>query len=196
MSARLASSSASERIRAAKETYAGQQLAGSDHKDVWASLQFWAAGAFIDSSLETVRDGHVLIGCPPEKRLAFSYASLKACALSCTSQELAACLSGSWISVLMYRRPLMSCLGSFFGLGQVSDPGSSENALIPFSRKEAQELAVLASVSPLIVCNLAAPFSGEMFCSDASIAKGAVCTAKIDLPTFAARVLETSSPLL
>ena len=60
----------------AKESDAGQQLAGSDHKDIWGSLQFTAAGAFINSSLESVRDGQVLVGSPPEKRLALSYASL------------------------------------------------------------------------------------------------------------------------
>ena len=127
-----------------------------------------------------------MVSAPPEKRLALSLVTLKACKNAFLSQELAACLTGSWISVLMYRRPLMACLKHFFASGSTSQPSSEGSALIPFSRKEAEEVSVLASISPLIVSNVAAPVSDEVLCSDASSKKGASCTSPIDQQTCAA----------
>ena len=179
-------SGAARKVTAAKKVYDDASVAGSPHKDVLGALQVKAAGAFVDSSLESIREGQVLVGAPVEKRLSLSFVSLQACKHAYITQELAASLGGLWISVLMYRRPLMACLLHFFSLG-LSDLDSPDGAsLLPFSRKEAQAIALLSAIAPLIASNVAVPFSPEVFCSDASSAKGAYCAACVDPPTCAA----------
>ena len=71
----LAQSQAGQRISRAEDQHATVGLKGSDHKDVFGSLVFTAAGAEVDSSLETVAEGSVLVAAPLSKRLALSYIS-------------------------------------------------------------------------------------------------------------------------
>ena len=79
---------------------------------------FKVAGAEVDSSCETVKDGATLVGFPAVKQLALSAASLCAASLPVISEELVSMLCGSWVSCLMYRRCLMSCLDKLFALGK------------------------------------------------------------------------------
>ena len=139
------------------------------------SLCFKAAGAQVDSTLESAL--MVVFCSPAHKRLAVSYVSLQAACCPMNSEELASSLSRSWISVLLYRRCLMSCLNSFFSRGRQevdSLPGSFVRA---FPRKAAGELTLLAVLAPVIVSNVTIPFSENIYCSDASLEKGAVCSA-------------------
>ena len=175
----LRSSAAASCVLRAKAAYSAEDLKGSDHKDVLGSLSFRAAGAHVDSSIESVRDGLVLIGAPPEKRLALAWISLKAACLPQISEELASALAGSWISALMYRRCFMATFGTFFSLCRAepsSDPGSF---LRPLLRKQAQELVLLACFAPIITCNVAVDFSPTIYCSDASCPRGAFCIAEV-----------------
>ena len=179
-------SRATAAVLRAKEAYHRDGVRGSDHKDVLGSVDFRAGGAHVDSTLETVSEGQVLVGSPPEKRLALSYLSLKGAAYGVTTPELCSALSGSWTSVLLYRRPLGACLDKFFSIapGCAHDQAPDETIVLP--RSAAQELAVLSALAPLAVSNVAAPFSRFAYCTDASLAKGAVCRAEVGLEVSSA----------
>eukprot|EP00439_Symbiodinium_sp_Y106_P057394 s126_g8.t1 len=175
LAAALGQSRAALAVDTAKRAYEAEGVVGSPHKDVLGSLSFRAGGAHIDSEPQTVSEGQVLVSSPPEKRLALSYLSLICASLPCLSQELASALAGCWTSVLLYRRCLSSCLGSFFGVSHGYAENSEGSNLVALPRKAAQELALLSALSPVIVSNVAVPFSPYAYCSDASLAKGAVC---------------------
>ena len=182
----LQQASSTRKVLKAKDVYLREGLPGSDHKDVLGALVFKAAGAHVDSSVESVEDGAVLVGSPPEKRLALSYVSLQASSYSHITEELAAALAGSWISVLMYRRCLMACLNSFFSLCRRSSEGPPGSFVRPLQRKQALELVLLACLSPLITSNIAVGFSPDVFCSDASNVCGAFCSASVGRPPSSA----------
>ena len=184
LSQRLLGAEATKRVLKAQEAYASEGVAGSPAKDVRRALTYQFAGAFVDSTIPSVKEGQVLVGAPPEKRFSLSFLSLKAAALPGISRELAAALAGSWTSALLFRKPLAACLCSFFklGLGHVSgQPGSD---VVPLSRAQAQELVLLAALAPIAVSNVALPH-----CTDASLAKGA----KPFGPTRAERVTKPCS---
>ena len=109
---------------------------------------------------------------PLEKRLALSLASLRTASLKGISSQLAARLSGSWVSVLLYRRPLSSIVSDLFAVGAGAEM-NLENVVVPLTRKVSQELAMLAAVVPLLVTDVSAPVDREIFATDASLQKGA-----------------------
>ena len=176
---RLLGAESTQRVLRAQAAYATESVAGSPAKDLLGALNFQAAGAFVDSSIESVLEGQVLVSSPPEKRLALSFLSLKAAALPGISRELAASLAGSWTSLLLFRKPLAACLSSFFSLGLGHVSGQAGSDVVTLSRKHAQELSLLAALAPVAVTNVALPFSKRVFCTDASLQKGAVVSAKI-----------------
>lgn len=175
----LQRSSASSLVCRAQAAYLAEDIKGSPLKDNFGSLSFSAGGAHVDSELETVAEGQVLVGAAPSKRLALSFLTLKAAALPGLSAELCASLTGSWTSVLLYRRCLGSCLDSFFALapGLSSTPAGSEVVALP--RKASQEATMLACLAPLAVTNIAVPQLPTAFCTDASLAKGAICKTQV-----------------
>ena len=83
------------------------------------------------------------------------------------SRELAAALAGSWTSVLLFR----------LGLGHLSGQAGSD--VVALSRAQAQEIALLAALSPVVATNVALPFARQAYCTDASLHKGAVVAAKV-----------------
>ncbi|CAE7155308.1 unnamed protein product, partial [Symbiodinium necroappetens] len=171
-----AHSEATRRVLRAKEVYKSAQVKGSDHKDVLGAEVFQAAGAQIDSSALTRSYGNVLVSAPTGKLLALSVISLKTAALCSISEELASNLAGSWIAALMFRRCLFSVLDGFFALGKAESAGTAGSRLRPLSRKDAQELVLLASLAPVVSSNVSAEFSPTIFCSDSSSTHGAFCS--------------------
>ncbi|CAE7435814.1 unnamed protein product [Symbiodinium microadriaticum] len=184
--ASLQRSRAGQAIARAKAAYDAEGVKGSDHKDVLGSLTTRAGGAHIDSELATVAEGQVLVGAPPEKRIALSYLSLKSAALPQLSRELASGLAGCWTSVLLYRRCLSSCLNSFFTVALGGSPSAAASDLVALPRGAAQEVALLSALAPIIASNVAAPVSSFAYCSDASLAKGATCVTYVGEPASAA----------
>ncbi|CAE7467038.1 unnamed protein product [Symbiodinium microadriaticum] len=185
--ASLQRSRAGQAIARAKAAYDAEGVKGSDHKDVLGSLTTRAGGAHIDSELATVAEGQVLVGAPPEKRIALSYLSLKSAALPQLSRELASGLAGCWTSVLLYRRCLSSCLNSFFTVALGGSPSAAVSDLVALPRGAAQEVALLSALAPVIASNVAAPVSPFAYCSDASLAKGATCVTYVGEPASAAQ---------
>lgn len=115
--------------------------------------------------------GMCTLGSPPEKRLALSWISLHAGTLSHTTDALHLCLIGGWVACLGFRRPLMSLLNESFRLVNSSSADPLNPRLVALPR------SVL--LSPLAVFDLAAPYIPELFATDASITKGAICSAPI-----------------
>ena len=76
----LQRSSASSLVCRAQAAYLAEDIKGSPLKDNFGSLSFSAGGAHVDSELETVAEGQVLVGAAPSKRLALSFLTLKAAA--------------------------------------------------------------------------------------------------------------------
>ena len=165
-----------KKLQCAREAYLKHELPGSPEKDVVAETVFKAAGAEIDSSEDVVALGLCLLGAPLQKRLALSTLSLRTASLSGISSKLAARLSGSWVSVLLYRRPVSSIVDDLFAVGAGAE-FQKENVVVPLTRKVAQELAMLAVMVPLLVSDLSAPIDTEIYATDASLQKGAIVSA-------------------
>ncbi|CAE7343693.1 unnamed protein product [Symbiodinium natans] len=173
--------SASEaKLRVAKAAYASEQLPGADDKDIWGKRHFKVAGAEIDSSVECVRDGLTTIGCPAKKRLSLAALSIRAACWPLLSSELCSMLAGSWVSCLLYRRCLMSCLDGLFALGKSMPDAPAGSAAVLLPRKVAGELQLLALLAP-VMCTNASASPADFICStDASTAKGAYCRKAVD----------------
>ena len=166
-------------LHRAREAYLKHDLPGSPEKDVSAAALFKAAGAEIDSNEEVVSLGLCLLGAPLQKRLALSVLSLRLACPSGISSKLASRISGSWVSVLLYRRPLSSIVEDLFSVGAKAEQ-HSENVVVPLTRRVAQELYMLAAVVPLLVSDLSAPIEKKIYATDASLQKGAIVATKLE----------------
>lgn len=67
--------------------------------------------------------------------------SLRAASLPAISTTLAARLSGSWVSVLLYRRCLTSLVDDFFSLASLQEKEEAMR-VVPLERKVAEEIVV------------------------------------------------------
>ena len=166
----------------ASSAYSKHNLLGSPHKDVIAADEGRVIGAYLNASDRATKNGLVTLGAPIAKRLALSYLSLQICQLPCTSDMLHLCLIGGWVSVIGYRRPLMSILNDSFRVVNIDQYSNFTAKLVPLSRAVANELCLLAVLIPLAQSELNAPFSDRIFCTDASNTKGAILSAQVPRP--------------
>ena len=162
------------RLERAKQIYAAQGLSGSDDKDIVAQPLAKIAGAEVCSTPFVRSLGLATVAAPAQKRAALALVSLESARLSHTSDALHLCLLGGWTSTLLFRRPLMSVLSSTHGIVNSRKP-----VLYPLPRHAAQELALLAVLSPLAQCDLAALVDSALYASDASEAKGGFVKAEV-----------------
>ena len=123
---------------------------------------FKAAGTEVDSHDEVVSLGMILVRAPLVKRFGLSMLSLRVAALDGISTNLAHRLAGSWISVLLFRKGFSSIVKEFFAVGSFGAK-EEKSVIVPLRRPVASELAMLASVVPLICTDVSAPFSQEVF---------------------------------
>lgn len=100
------------RLRVAKKAYEDQRLIGSDEKDVVGADIFKFAGAEVISSDSSVARGVVALGAPFSKRLGLGLLSAAVASQRATSDAVISSVVGSWVSVLLYRRPLMATGGA------------------------------------------------------------------------------------
>ena len=133
----LGSSASNQILLKAKDAYATHGILGSEVTD---SLHFKIIGAEVNSSVDVVKQGLVSLGAPATKR--FGLMMLSACVanLPYTSDGLHASLIGSWISTLLYRRPMMAHINHLFQVIDASDLSPQDSKLRPLSRKAAEEL--------------------------------------------------------
>ena len=177
---RVRDSGSEQALMVSKGAYEQEGIKGSDEKDVIASLRYKVIGAEVDSSLGSVSRGLVSLAAPGAKRLGLAMLSAIAANQGYTSDALHACLVGSWTSVLLYRRPLMSILDALYKVVPPAELNPEELSLWPLSRDAAQELLLLACLAPVMSSNLSVPFSGIVFAPDASLDKGGFCIAEVD----------------
>lgn len=166
-------STSSDLISKATKCYDSAGLLGSPEKDVVGSRVAKVAGAELNSSPELCSQGIVSLAAPAKKRMALSLVSLCLSSLEVTSDALHTCVIGGWISLLMFRRPLMSVLFHSHSLVDVNALDSDRPRVIGLPRRVAQELTLLAILSPLMMSDLSAPIQKNLYASDSSDAKGA-----------------------
>ena len=149
------------------------KLLGSPEKDVIAEKEGKAIGAYVNGSDRATSRGVCPVSAPPEKKLALSFLTLHLCCLPYTTVSLHRCIVGAWVSILLFRRPMMSLLNEAFRL--VSQHENEEDSkLISLPRKVAEELVLVSTVAPIILSDIATPFSQTLYASDASEERGAV----------------------
>ena len=114
------------RLLAEARAYESHGLLGSPEKDIIAEDVFKAAGCEIVASHQAVSVGFPTAAAPISKRLGLGLVSLRAAALPAISTTLAARLSGSWVSVHLYRRCLASLVDGFFSLATLQNSSLGE----------------------------------------------------------------------
>ena len=160
----------------AQQAYKDFELLGSPEKDIVAGEEGKTIGAYLNGGASAVAHVVCTVGAPPAKRLALSTLTLQSCALAYTTVSLHRCIVGAWVSMLLYRRPMMNILNESFSLIEAF-PDLDDGALIPLPRAVAQELTLCAVLAPLMLSDVAVPFDDLVYATDASEERGAVCSA-------------------
>ncbi len=136
-------------------------------------------GAYLNSSDRAVRRGLITLAAPAEKRISMSFITLALCSMTHTSDALHLSLLGGWVSILGYRRPLMSVVDRCFKLVNNEKFDAGRPKVVPLPRGVANELVLLSVLAPLMLTELSADFEEEIYATDASMKKGAVCSAVV-----------------
>lgn len=163
----------------AKAAYKSEGVLGSEEKDVIEQPCFRVVGAEVDSREAVVLDGLVGCGLPVEKRLSLATIASAVSTLGYTTDALHSSLIGSLVSMMMFRRVAMSSLQEVFQVIPHDELDTENPRLRHLSRRAAQELAIVAALAPVLASNLAAPFSGHIYATDASMDKGGVTVASV-----------------
>ena len=165
-------------LERARMAYERHGLKGSPEKDISAEKLFKAAGAEVDGRDQCLRKGLCLVAAPLSKRIGLATLSLRVANLHRVTATLAARLTGGWVSALLYRRCLSSIVEELFALGNYKEKAEAE-AVRVLSRQAAQELQMLAVLSPLMATNVRADFATTLFATDASLGKGAIVETEV-----------------
>ena len=173
------SSVSSQDFRRSQVAYKEHDILGSPQKDIEGEESGRVIGAFVNSRKDARNRNLVTLAAPVQKRISLAAITVQVCQLSHTTDSLHLCLLGAWISILGYRRPLMSVFSSSFKLVDSRTFNPSHPRIIKLPRSVATEPTLLATMMPLAVSDLSAQYHPEIFCSDASSNKGAFCRASI-----------------
>ena len=173
------SSAAARSYRTAQEAYNQHSLLGSPQKDVISADEGRVIGAYLNSSSRALSRGVVTVASPPGKRLALSFLTFQVCQLGFTTDALHLCIIGGWVSMMSYRRPLMSVFQHSFNLVKIDAFDRNHPKVIPLPRKVADELCIAATLIPLMLTDIATPFDHRVFCTDASNTRGAALSAEV-----------------
>ena len=151
----------------AGEAYAKVGLRTSQKKAVRDSFHSTILGGELDG-----RRGLV---CAPRLRiLVLAKLTLKLVQIGWTTKHLLETIIGCWIFVLLFRRPLLSLLNDVFHEG---DHAKDRHSPFEMSTGCKQELLMLSIWAPFAYTNLRAVPHDQIFCSDASLHAGGVCSA-------------------
>ena len=96
-----------------------------------------------------------------------------------TTRRLLQCLLGSWIHVLLFRRPAFSVLSEVFSAGKDCRP----DQVFRMSPRCIDELLVLLLLGPVIQADLRVNIADELFMMDASPYGGAICRVPVTKQT-------------
>ena len=161
------------------------KLEGFAERDVRAANHSKAAYAEIDSRVSIVRNGMSFGARLDAKSFALLALSLRAVSLPIITPHLAACSSGSRVSVMLYRRRGSSSADEFFGPGF----GFGEEdylAFVPLPRVAPQEFVLLTALVPFMTCHAAADCFGNVHVSGAPNGAGAVGSSTVSSDVAAA----------
>ena len=175
----VGASQAEKSYKLADDAYKGFGLLGSPHKDLIGVQEGRIIGAYLNASQRAVDRDVVTVAAPARKRIALSYLSLQVAQLPITSDSLHLCLLGGWVSMLGYRRPMMAILQDSFKVVDMLTFDREHPRAIQLTRKVAGELVLLAVLAPLAVTDISVPFSRDIYCTDASLEKGAILKASV-----------------
>ena len=89
---------------------------------------------------------------------------------TCTPRLLAM-IVGAWVSVLMFRRPIMSVMQAVF----TESGGRSQDSIIRLSQQARNELLVLSILGPLAQTDMRTATCPKLFCLDASPQGAGIC---------------------
>ena len=159
-------------FQASQEAYSFASLGGSPHKDIPFATSGKVIGAQVNSSPDALTRGLVTIGSPAEKRLGIAYICFQVAKLSHTTDCLHLCLIGGLVSILGFRRPLLSILQESFRLVDTAAYDPNHPRVVPLSRAVACELTLLACLVPLMLTEVSAPLCPDVFATDASCDMG------------------------
>ena len=168
-------------VREAIAVYDREKIIGSPSKDLFGEKSARVIGAHINGCDRALDKGICPLGSPSSKRFALAWITLQICSLAFTTDVLHVCLLGGWVSLLTFRRPLMSILNESFRLVDSSAICPSRPRLVKLTRGVANELTVLALLVSLAVSDLRSEASPFVYATDASLAKGAICRAPINV---------------
>ena len=90
--------------------------------------------------------------------------------------RLLSCILGSWIHVLMFRRPVLSLLSHSFSEGRQC----KQDEVFCLGREARNELLALCLMGPVCISDLRVDFASQVFCTDASPAGAGICVAEED----------------
>eukprot|EP00435_Cladocopium_sp_Y103_P060225 s990_g22.t1 len=163
--------------RVSQAAYESADLLGSPSKDEMGGNTGKLVGAFVNSGHEALSRGLCTVGSPAEKRIGISFITLILCSMAFTTDALHLCLLGGWVSILSFRRPLMSILSRCYHLVDQNTLDANVPKLVRLPRSAANELVLLAALAPLAVSDLGAEYLPYIYATDASMFKGAICQA-------------------
>lgn len=151
--------------------------AGAAYKGV--GLRTSAKKAVRDEFQATILGGEVdgrrgTLNAPRLRILALSRLTLRLVYLGYTAKQLMETIVGSWIFVLLFRRPLLALFNDVFHEGEHI---KHRHQIFKLSTRSKQELFLVALWCPFAGTNLRAQPLDKIFCSDASLAGGGVCVA-------------------
>ena len=164
--------------RTAQRAYTFAGLQGSPEKDKCGVDEAKTIGAYVNSSHRALSRGLCTVGAPVEKRLSLSSLSLELAQLPLTTYGLHSCVMGAWVSMMVYKRPMMSIFAEAFKLVPNDETAARNHETLHLPRSVAQELVLVSVLSPLMLMNVGAQFDEYVYATDASEEKGAICKAR------------------
>ena len=172
------SSRSAKVLRRASEAYEVAGIIGSPEKDIDAEDSGKVIGGFLNSSERARKNGLVTLGPTLQRKLALAYVTLSVCALGHTTDSLHVCIMGAWVSLLMFRRPMMAVLGAAFRFVDFNAIDPQKPRILKLTRKVKDELTLLACLVPLMTTEISAPYHPWVYATDASSTRGAVVRCK------------------
>eukprot|EP00434_Breviolum_minutum_P030923 symbB.v1.2.027349.t1/scaffold2783.1/size70499/2 len=154
------------------------EKAGNAYAD--AGLRTSAKKAVRDADTATILGGELdgrrgILSAPRLRIVTLSRLTLQLVKIGWATKNLMEVIIGSWIFVLLFRRPLLALFNDVFHEGEGC---KSRHEIFKLSSGALQELMLVALWSPFAFTNLRAQPLDQIFCSDASLHGGGVCTAQ------------------
>ena len=144
-----------------------------------AGLRTSAKKAVRNQCCATILGGEIdgrrgTLNAPRLRILALSRITLRLVVLGWVTKHLLDTIIGSWIFVLLFRRPLLAFFNDVFHEGEHC---KNRHEIFELSTGAKQELLLVSLWSPFAGTNLRAAPLDRIYCSDASLAGGGVCVA-------------------